>query len=190
MEAFETRYRERMNVKQLVFAACSLVASGRGGSASAAPEPEVAPAHIVLADLGLHVVGLGYQRTLGTRVALSVSVGLYDPWTVTDEVGDIRGAYVRARAYFFLVGRAPEGLWVSPFAQAAIVSGRRADGPALGGAAASGVALGYAFLIADHFHLGVGAGGQWHVADVSEDDAPPSFSELGWHIDLTLGYAF
>jgi hypothetical protein len=39
------------------------------------------PKNIVLADLGLHVVGLGYQRTLTPNLAAQVSFNLWLPWT-------------------------------------------------------------------------------------------------------------
>ena len=162
-----------------------------GGAAHArAPGP---PKNTLLLDLGLHVIGAGYQRTVSGRVALSVTAGLYDPWTTTDEVGDIRGGYLRIRPYVFVVGAAPSGLWISPFVQAAMVSAhlaKTAGGSKPGGAFAFGAALGYAFLFGDWLHLSLGAGGQYHYVEVASDERSPAFHGLHWHIDATLGVAF
>lgn len=151
-----------------------------GVTSTHAAEPS--PHNIVFLDLGLHVIGAGCQRSASPRVALSVSTGLYDAWTSTDEVGDVRGAYLRLRPYVFLTDDAPCGLWLSPFVQGAFVSQKTADGKESGLAGAVGAAVGYAFLFANTVHLSLGAGGQYHAAEV--------FDGLHWHIDATLGYAF
>lgn len=147
------------------------------------------PKNIVFADLGLHVIGLGYQRTVSDHIAFSLSGGLYDPWTVTDKVGDIRGGYLRARPYFFFTDHAPRGLWISPFAQGAVVRATRNGEEKTGGAFALGASAGYAFLFGDIVHLSLGIGGQLHYARVV-NDAPPSFYTAGIHVDATLGFAF
>lgn len=157
--------------------------------------PKELPKNVVLADLGLHVVGAGYQRTVAPRLAISLTGGLYQPWTTTPNIDDVRGAYLRVRPYFFVTGAAPRGLWLSPFFQAGYVHGTREATQKPGSMLAAGLAVGYAFLLADHLHLSLGAGGQWHRVRVtgtatspSSDD--PSFSKLGVHVDGTLGYAF
>lgn len=140
------------------------------------------PSNTVLLDLGLHVIGVGYQRTLSKYLAVSASTGLYDAWTATDEVGDVRGAYLRLRPYLFLMGEAPRGLWLSPFVQGAMVSSKTAGGEESGLAGAVGAAIGYAFLFDDAVHLSLGGGAQYHAAEL--------FDGFHWHVDATLGYAF
>jgi len=147
------------------------------------------PKNIVFADLGLHVIGLGYQRTLSDHVALSISGGLYDPWTVTDKVGDLRGGMLRVRPYFFFTDHAPKGLWISPFAQGSVVRGTQNGEEKTGGGFALGAATGYAFLFGDVVHLSLGVGGQLHYARVGTE-AKPSFYTAGVHVDGTLGFAF
>ncbi len=160
-----------------------------------APPPEAPPArpqkkNIVLADLGLHVIGLGFQRTVSPHVAISVSGGLYDPWTVTDKLGDIRGWIIRARPYFFALEEAPRGLWVSPFIQGGSVSGTQGGVEKSGGTGALGASVGYALLLGDILHLSLGLGGQLHFAKLKGSAAPPSFYTAGLHLDATLGFAF
>lgn len=163
-------------------------ASLTAGAAHAAESKP--PANTILLDLGLHVIGAGYQRVVSDRVALSVTGGLYDPWTTTDEVGDIRGGYLRIRPYVFLIGTAPRGLWLSPFVQAAMVSAKTAEGAKSGGAFAFGAAAGYAFLFGDWLHLSLGLGGQYHHAEVATEVASPAFHGFHWHLDATIGIAF
>lgn len=146
--------------------------------------------NIVIADLGLHVVAVGYQRTIASNIALSASVGLYDPWTTTDKVGDIRGGILRVRPYVFLSDDAPRGWWFSPFAQGGVVRGIRAGVEKQGLALSVGAALGYAFLIANVLHLSFGLGGQAHAAQVSGGSTPPSFQGAWIHADATVGVAF
>lgn len=153
-------------------------------------EPLPPPPNIVFADLGLHVVGMGYQRTISSRLTLSVSGGLYDPWTVTDKVGDVRGGILRLRPYFFLTNDAPRGLWLSPFVQGGIVRGERNGSVRVGTAAAMGGAIGYAFLFADVVHLSLGLGAQLHGARIPDAPTRPSFYGVGLHADATVGFAF
>lgn len=153
-------------------------------------EPRPSPPHVLFADLGLHVIGVGYQRTLSPHLAFSISGGLYDPWTVTDKVGDVRGGIVRLRPYFFLTDSAPRGLWLSPFFQGGIVSGQRAGAARVGTAAAMGGSVGYAFLFGDVVHLSLGLGAQLHGARIPDSPAAPSFYGVGFHADATVGFAF
>ena len=161
----------------------------RAAEAEATRPSAGVPKNVVLDDLGLHVIALGYGRTLSDHVALSVSGGLYDPWTVTDKVGDIRGAMLRVRPYFFFTNHAPRGVWISPFALGAVVRGTSQGEARTGGAFALGAAAGYAFLFGDVVHLSLGVGGQLHYARVGTD-APPSFYTAGIHVDGTVGFAF
>jgi len=192
-----------MAIVPLTFA----VLTALSGSANAQPVAEAEeadrvdlpakapPKNVVLADLGLHVVGAGYQRNITPRLAISLTGGLYQPWTATPNIDDVRGGYLRVRPYLFVTGGAPRGLWLSPFFQAGYVHGTREATQKPGSMLAGGLAVGYAFLLADHLHLSLGAGGQWHRVRVagtatspSSDD--PSFSKFGVHVDGTIGYAF
>src|SRR5436190_18298345 len=111
-------------------------------------EPE-APRIIVVADLGLHVVGAGVQRTLSSRLAGEITLDFYGPWTQLRHdglaAGDLTGAVVRARVFVFLHD-APTGWWASPFVQGGVGSGARAGGSRTGPLFAAGASLGYAWL--------------------------------------------
>src|SRR5689334_16098928 len=97
----------------------------------AAADPVAERANAVVADLGLHVVNVGYQRTVFRYLAAQVSAGLYGPWTVNKNVfylangerdEDVLGLVVRARHFTFIQGTAPTGLWVSSYLQLARVT--------------------------------------------------------------------
>lgn len=156
------------------------------------------PARGWVADLGLHVIAGGYQQRLGCHAVLQGSVGLYVPWTVNDNVlglgvegrsGDIAGAMLRVRAFWYPFGEAPSGLWVSPFAQVGVVQGSRAI-TRYGSAAALGVAAGYTFRLGARWLLAAGAGPQFHRASVGGSTESPGFSRLGLHVDLNVVYRF
>ncbi|MBA3541031.1 MAG: hypothetical protein H0T79_15580, partial [Deltaproteobacteria bacterium] len=89
-------------------------------------QAEAPPETVVLADLGLHVIGAGVQRTVAPRVAVQGALEFYSPWAQNLDVlglrdddvdGDVRGAAIRVRVFGYL-GAAPTGWWLSPFAQA------------------------------------------------------------------------
>lgn len=159
-------------------------------AASAGPPP----ANLILADLGLHVIGLGYQRTVTSSVALQADVDWYVPWTQTDEALDTMGAVLRLRPVFFVTDDAPKGLWISPFVQGGFVRADRGTETKVGPAGALGASVGYALLIADHLHLSAGAGVQVHGARVpggpNREPTDPSFYGPYPHLDGTVGYAF
>jgi hypothetical protein len=143
------------------------------------------PENLVIADLGLHVVGVGYQRTVAPNVAVQVCAESYTPWTQEDQFFEVQGAVLRARPVIYK-DRAPRGWWLSPFAQVGVVSAERGSGAAW----AIGASLGYAWLVADHVHIAVGAGAQYDQARISGGSSRPAFAEVWPQLDGTIGYAF
>jgi hypothetical protein len=152
--------------------------------ASAERHPE-ALRDAVVADLGLHVVGIGYQRSVGPRLALQAAADYYSPWTQlrADDhpIDEVAGFVLRVRVFGFLHA-APTGWWASPFAQYGrdrILIGDESTGGTLW---AAGAAAGYAWLFG-HVLVSVGLGVQYH-------SAKPSFSGVWPHADAIVGYAF
>ncbi|MDP2308508.1 MAG: hypothetical protein Q8P18_20985 [Pseudomonadota bacterium] len=157
------------------------------------------PEHLLLADIGLHVVGVGYQHTIGPRLAAQVALEAYTPWTQNIDLlglsgaaatGDTNGAVVRARAYVYPFGAAPTGLWVSPFAQAGVGWATRDEQREAGPLWAAGASVGYAGLVGRHFHLTFGLGAQYHTATYPGGAGSPSFSRFYPTLDGSVGYAF
>ncbi len=144
-----------------------------------------APANVLLADVGLHVVGVGYQRELTSHVALQLAAESYTPWTQEDTFFAVQGFVVRARPYFFK-DAAPAGWWLSPFVQAGVATATRGTGPAW----AVGASLGYAWLAWQHLHLSLGVGAQYDAARIAGGSSRPAFAELWPQIDGSVGYAF
>lgn len=162
-------------------------------SRAIAADPGSEPRHLLLADLGLHVIGVGYQQTLAPWFAAQVDVDLYSPWTTELFEGppddDVSGYVLRLRPVFWPAGRAPDGWWVSPFVQAGPAWASPAGGKDDGGVAAGGASVGYAGRIGP-VHLGFGLGGQYHVGRFGQGGARPSFAGFYPTIDGTVGYAF
>ncbi|HEU4407771.1 MAG TPA: hypothetical protein VFS43_21075 [Polyangiaceae bacterium] len=177
------------------FAALVALAVGVRPSTLRADTPNV-----VVADLGLHVVGVGYERVFSDRWSAQAAAEFYSPWTVNrdflglggsrwDGTQDLAGGGLRVRAFFTPLG-GPGGLFVSPFVQAMAVRAT-VRGEAEGGAAwAAGAAAGYGFLLGERVLLRLGAGAQYHAARVRGGDEPPGFSGLFPHLDLNVGYRF
>ena len=153
-----------------------------GLASTARAEP---PQNVVLTDLGLHVVGVGYQRTVAPSVALQLDAESYTPWTQEDTFFEVQGFVVRARPIFYK-GEAPTGWWLSPFAQAGVGTADRGSGLVW----AVGASLGYAWLAWSHLHIAIGLGAQYDQARIAGGSGRPAFQELWPHIDGTLGYAF
>jgi hypothetical protein len=147
------------------------------------------PQNMIVADVGLHVVGLGYQRSVADHIAVQVDAESYTPWTHETGFFDATGFLVRARPFYY-VHAAPRGVWISPFAQLGRVTGTRNGVDASGIAWAVGVSAGYAWLVRDRVHILVGAGVQYDVAHVGDPATKPSFAGLWPQLDGSLGYAF
>lgn len=155
-----------------------------------AAEGEPAPGQAIVADLGLHVLGVGYHRAFSNRVIGAVSVNLYVPWTFTQNTFGLSGSYrsdlaglvVRGRAYFILV----KGLWVSPFLQGGVGRATVDTGTAWGGVGALGASVGYAGTVFEHLLLSAGLGVQLHGAWMGA--SPPSFLGAWPTVDLVIGY--
>jgi hypothetical protein len=168
---------------------------------AAAAQTCVGRPNAVVADLGLHVINVGYQRTLGCLVTVQASAGLYSPWTVNsnvlglagadhDPAGDVIGLVLRARAFVHPLGTAPGGLWVSPFAQAGPVSATR-GGASLGGlAVAAGLSVGWTWLPGDRWLVGLGLGAQYHTARFEGSTAFPGFARFSPTVDINAGFRF
>lgn len=158
-----------------------------------AAEAETPPAgQAIVADLGLHVLGVGYHRAFSNRVIGAVSVDLWVPWTYTQNTFGLSGSYrsdlaglvVRARAYFVLVA----GLWVSPFVQGGVGRASLDGGTAWGGVGALGASIGYAGTLFEHLLLSGGLGVQLHGAWLGA--SPPSFLGAWPAVNLVIGYTW
>jgi hypothetical protein len=159
-----------------------------------AAEAEPSPAgQAIVADLGLHVLGVGYHRQFSNRVIGAVSVDLYVPWTYTQNIlglsgsyrSDLAGVVVRGRAYFILVA----GLWVSPFIQGGPARASVDSGTAWGGVGAFGATIGYAGTLFEHLLISGGLGVQLHAAWMGAT-SPPSFLGAWPAVDLVIGYTW
>ncbi len=176
-------------VRPLPLLALLLLARTARAEPSASPAP-ASPQNAVALDLGLHVVGLGYQRTISPRLAFFGALDWYVPWTQTTSTLDTMGAVVRLRPFLFLLQDAPRGLWVSPFMQAGFARADSGGEKRVGFAGAVGVSLGYALLLADRIYLSAGIGAQIHAVRIRGGDGGPSFVGPYVHADALVGYAF
>jgi hypothetical protein len=155
-------------------------------AARAGAEPE----RVVIADLGLHVVGAGYQLPVASHVALQLDLESYTPWTQEARFFELQGIAVRGRPVFYANADAVTRWWLSPFAQVGIGWAKRDGTRRSGVVSAAGVSVGYAWLLWAHVHVALGAGVQYDDARIPGGSSKPSFASLWPQLDGTLGYAF
>lgn len=152
----------------------------------------------LVADLGLHVVNVGYQRAIGCYVTLQATAGLYVPWMVSGDVLGLGGGRdgsvtvgglgVRARAFVHPFGDAPSGLWISPFVQGGVVRADPPTGDLFGPAFAAGLSVGWTWRLGERWLLGLGLGAQYHRASFEGSTSAPGFSRLGPTVDINVAY--
>lgn len=157
-----------------------------------ADEGEV-PVNAVVADLGLHVVGVGHQRVITPRISGQLAVDLYVPWTQNRDLfgisngyrGDVAGLILRGRVFVTLLGTAQSGLWVSPFFQVGVGTAKTGELSELGPLGAVGTSVGYQAILLKHLLISGGLGVQYHAAA-----GPPRFGGFYPTVDLVVGYAW
>ena len=154
------------------------------------------PRNLVLADVGLHVVGLGFQRSFTPQVAVQLSASLYVPWTQSQNflgaagsssLGDVAGVIARLRVFVYPGACAPTGFWLSPFVQAGLANETRDGVKQQGTVWAAGTSAGWGWLFFDYLHLALGLGVQFHA---SKFPRGPGFERFYPQVEANLGYAF
>ncbi len=151
------------------------------------------PNNIVVADVGLHVVGVGYQRTVTAQLAVQLTASLYVPWThsatyVADGTPeDLAGVVGRLRLFVYPAAHAPTGFWLSPFFQGGLANGTFLGEKLQGTVYAGGASAGWAWLPWRHVHLAVGAGLQYAAGSFPKGQ---SFGRFHPQVDLNAGFAF
>ncbi len=151
----------------------------------------------LVADLGLHVVNVGYDRSLGCAVSVQVSAGLYVPWFVNEDLfglggGDareVRGTVLRARLFLHPEDAGRPGFWVSPFVQGGVVMAPRGAERVTGVAVAVGMSAGYTWALSSRWLLSLGGGAQVHAALFDGRSAWPGFAGVAPHVDINVDYA-
>jgi hypothetical protein len=166
--------------------------------AAPAAKPEEGKKNGVYADLGLGVLGIGYERVFGESIALNLTLHYYRPWYISDHVFGFGG---ELRAFVFVTDVAPEGLYFSPgvrvdYARAELdpedLGPERAgeDTEFEGGAWGAKITVGYGVLLFDVLSARLGLGVQAHAADLASGPGEPDFGGAYPAIDFLAGAAF
>lgn len=180
-------------------ASLALLLSTPARAETPAPAPPARPRNGLIADLGLHVIAGGYQRSLAPWLSAQIVAGLYSPWTQSGnnlglspalKGGDLVGAVVRTRVFVYPFASAPAGLWISPFTQYGLGWATRAGEKRAGAVGAVGASVGYSLLLWNRVLAGLGGGVQYHAARIPGGDGPPSFGRFYPQLEIQLGYAF
>jgi hypothetical protein len=162
-----------------ILALAILVASTPAVADPAALRPQ---AH---ADLGVSVVGFGYERPLTPHVAVAAQAGIFGtyflPWF--DLGDDVQGLQVGTRVTWF-ARTSGHGFYVAPYLRGVAVRGEKNGETGEGVGFTAGVFAGWAFTITTRLDLRVGAGAQLIHFDASPLTASTPFVAL----DVLVGY--
>lgn len=166
----------------LVRAAVVLALAGASRVASAEPTAVVPQAH---ADLGLSVVGVGYERPVAAHVAIEGQAGIFGtyflPWF--DAGDDVQGLQVGGRVTWF-ARTSGHGLYVAPYVRGVAVRGELDGETGEGLGFTAGVFAGWAFRAGDRLDVRVGGGAQFIYFDADPLEASTPFIAL----DVLVGY--
>jgi hypothetical protein len=148
-------------------------------------EPPTALSPQIQADVGLAVIGVGYEHPVASHLAVMGEAQIFGtyflPWF--DAGDEVRGLGAQIRATFFLRANG-RGLYVMGFGRADAVRGD-VDGMSHDGKAFStGAAAGWVFGLSDRFDLRVGAGAQYIWIDGGALDTSTPFVTL----DAVVGF--
>lgn len=165
-------------------AALAIVTVTATAPAAAIAEPTaLAPqAH---ADLGLSIVGVGYERPVTGHVAVQAQGGIFGtyflPWF--DRGDDVQGLEVGARVTWF-ARTSGRGLYVAPYLRGVAVRGERDGQAGRGLGFTAGAFAGWAFGLGERLDLRIGAGAQWIYVDADPLTASTPFLAA----DILVGY--
>lgn len=137
------------------------------------------------ADLGLSVVGLGYEHPVSAHVAVEGQAGIFGtyflPWF--DRGDDVQGLQVGARVTWF-ARTTGHGFYVAPYVRGVAVRGELDGDDGRGLGVTAGAFAGWAVALGARFDLRVGAGAQF----IYFDAAPLSASTPFVALDILVGY--
>ncbi|HUQ03748.1 MAG TPA: hypothetical protein VM261_14725 [Kofleriaceae bacterium] len=161
-----------------------LAATATASSPAVADTPSELPAQ-AHADLGLSVVGFGYETPVSGHVAVEGQAGIFGtyflPWF--DLGDDVKGLQVGTRVTWF-ASTSGRGLYVAPYLRAVAVRGELDDVTGEGFGFTAGAFAGWAFALTAKLDLRLGAGAQY----ISYDADPLAASTPFIALDVLVGY--
>ena len=175
----------------LAFGLVAQVASAQtaGLSQSAAPSRPHTIIHLDPLGAAFGIFGLGYERVLSRYASLRIGAQYSNPW----DNDDIWGVGGEIRPYFYLLGRAPTGLYIAPLFRGAFARGEKGSASGSGFAWAAGGTIGWAWLLGP-VDLRIGLGALYLDMQVTAKDGTDTLklgsSGVAATGDLSIGFAF
>jgi hypothetical protein len=155
------------------------------------PPPEFPRANAVQADLGLGVVGIGYERVLRDDVALQLSAHVFGTWWgPTFDWPNFKGFGGEIRPTFFVSDRAPRGVYLAPYFRAERVSAEANGVTGHGFGWSAGGFVGYSFMLGRAVNLRIGGGAQYMSYAVDAGTTRLEWKRVHPALDLLVGYTF
>ncbi|MBK7075936.1 MAG: hypothetical protein IPH44_26945 [Myxococcales bacterium] len=167
----------------IVIAIASITTTAAVSAPATAEPTALAPqAH---ADLGLSVVGVGYERPVAGHVAVQAQGGIFGtyflPWF--DRGDRVQGLQLGARVTWF-ARASGRGLYVAPYFRGVAVRGEVDGQTGQGLGFTAGAFAGWAIGLGERLDLRLGAGAQWIYFDADPLAASTPFLAA----DILLGY--
>jgi hypothetical protein len=149
--------------------------------------PALSPS--VQADLGLSVIGLGYEHPVAGQVSLQVEANLFSTWfaPVFDVGDDVIGFGGGVRATWF-ARETGHGLYVTPYVRVSRVTGERDDEKGTGVGFSAGAFVGWALGLGEKIDLRLGAGAQYISYAVDTDAGEVEVKTPFVALDVLLAY--
>lgn len=144
-----------------------------------------------LAGVPFGLYGASFERALNERFSLNVdAVGVLVNRATPRGRTTVTGIALAASFRWFILGKAPVGLFLGPNLGLENLSIRETIGSARGSTGSLGGELGYAHIFWNRLYLGASAGAVATLGPVSISG--PQFSGLGWRpfLRANLGVAF
>lgn len=188
---FDVAHRDR-----IALASALAIAALLGSGPAPAREPperhaESLRENALQADLGLAVVGVGYERLFGRHLAVQVEVHAFGTWFgPAFDLPHLSGIGSQIRPTVFLLGRAPEGLYVAPYLRGARVSGDLDGATGRGQGFSAGIFGGYSFVLGRAWNVRVGAGAQYMKYEVRAGSRAREIDTPFPALDLVGAYLF
>jgi hypothetical protein len=167
----------------------AVLAVGLAAPAAPAAHADSALHNQAQADVGLAVVGIGYEIPIADHLALMAEGQIFGtyflPWF--DRGDDAKGGGAQLRATWFMEPSGA-GLYIMAFGRMDGVQIDRDDLTANGIAVSTGIAAGWAFRLSDHIDLRVGAGVQYMYMNGITDGTTLGASTPFVTLDTVIGY--
>lgn len=172
-----------MKVTTIGIALALVLATSARAAEGAVTGEALPPRNALQLDLGLAVVGVGYERFVTSRIAIQVEAHIFGTWFMRPYAAGVGG---QLRPTWFPLEDGGRGLYVAPFFRYERIN--RYNGvDTLGTSWSAGAWAGWSWVLFEALNLRLGAGAQYFTVSVPDE---PSFATALPALDAIVGWMF